>query len=703
VVYRDGQALTLTPNQPGYDAIFQAGTTILSNVATVEGRVPLPAGVTQAQPANSVQFVYLVPGTVPSVTFHTAFGALTLDRAFLLLDPLRDGGTAIWASSADGGWITLTSRQAGAALRAAVTTAVAGRADWDAPPTPLGQGPAPSSTAPAILPVPPVATAGKLPPPPPPTQTVVPLPAPIATSTPAAAQTPAPLPPTETFPTPPPLPMPPAESTPGGADAWRKVAGAVIYPLYVPAPDAGLIATHGPYQGDFPLEAGGPGTYPGVAAGYRVAATGALVTVVELRGWPGDKAGFGPLQRENGILGFYYEDATQRRLIVQPAKPYGETDVVLRAGRGVSRAALFALAAGLQPLPYAPATPTPPDPASAQTMILDLSFADATHGWLLWSSCLSNGACTTTIRATTDGGRTWPVTHPAPPARAGGMRFVTAHDGWVYGDGGLAVTHDAGATWTNDPQLGAVVLVEPVGNAVWAVTRSMGGGNEVAALRLLVSTDLGRTWTPAASQPAMWGGAELAHSGSADAWLLSVWDSVGQQRGILSATHDGGKSWQERVVPCHEADFNRLAAGPGELWLACAGQSGAGQSIQGKQLYRSTDDGRHWEQRAVYHFGDRETSADPPSGTLPAPTLWGLVVPAPGQGWMIFATGWLARSLDAGTTWQHVTLPYDKITPNGFGLGPIRFVDPQHGWVAGRSGLFRTTDGGTHWETILLR
>ncbi len=36
-------------------------------------------------------------------------------------------------------------------------------------------------------------------------------------------------------------------------------------------------------------------------------------------------------------------------------------------------------------------------------------------------------------------------------------------------------------------------------------------------------------------------------------------------------------------------------------------------------------------------------------------------------------------------------------------LGPLVFVDPQHGWLAADAGrVFRTTDGGTHWTSVAL-
>jgi photosystem II stability/assembly factor-like uncharacterized protein len=714
IVYRAGQTLRLTPTGPGddakYEAVVQAGTAILSELASVEGPVPLPAGVSEASPAYSVQFVYRTESTPPTVVFSTAFGAVTLDRVLLLLDPALDAPTTIWASRAGGGWIALTSPHDRAELRAAVAAAVGERPDWGPPPTPPAPAPpvAPSATPPSAAPTP--ATPTPAPPAltlPPASSTPARL-APVATATPVLLVTTdppptggtAPWPPAEAPPSPPPpFPSPPAESGPADADTWRMLAAQVPYPLYVPAPDSGLVVTQGPYLSVFPLEAGPAGTYPGVAAGYRIAATGETLTVVQMAGLPGDKRRFGPLLWGNGLLGFYYADAAQRRLIFQRSDPTPETNIMFRTGTGISQDALFALAAGMQRLPYPAATPTPPAPTLGEIIIHDLTFVDATHGWLLGSSCLLNGQCTYTIRATTDGGHTWRGIAPAPLQAPARLRFVTIRDGWIYGTHGWFTTHDGGATWTPDSQQRAVALVEPAGRAVWAIER-MPGRPAGESVRLLRWTDAGHTWTPAPSQPALRGDAILAHAGALDAWVLAAWDAVGHAPGQLSATHDGGKTWQARPNPC--ADQPRLAAVAGELWMVCAGQPDTDQRIQEKTLYRSTDDGRQWVRVASYDLGPPQTLADPPPGRLPMANIWDLTVPAPGQGWMILAPGWLARSTDGGRTWRRGDLPYADLAP-GFGLGPLVFVDPQHGWVAGRSGLFRTTDGGAHWETVVLR
>jgi len=539
-------------------------------------------------------------------------------------------------------------------------------------------------------------------------------PTPGSAETPARARTPVATPDdgripgpllTPELPTPPPLPTPPAGPGAGGPDAWARIAAQVPYPLYVPAPDSGLVATHGPYRADFPLEAGEPGTYPGVAATYQVAATGETVTVVQMAGWPGDKGRFGQPPRAGRIDGFYYEDAVQRRLIFQPASPNRATDLMLRAPAGVSQDALLALAAGMQPLPYPAATATPPDPASAVIQIQDLSFADAQHGWVLQARCLGDiRPCATFIRATTDGGQTWPRQHPVPGGDLRALRLVSAQDGWVYGPDGGFGTHDGGATWQAGPAGGQVVQVQPVGQGLWAIQQACPAPNRPnCPLRLLSSPDQGRTWVAAPTPPGLRGAARLVTAGGSAAWLVVDLDPGGTDAGLLLASHDGGQSWQPRVNPCTPGLGLRqdLATAPGQLWMACAGYPGAGQVDQDKSLYRSADDGRQWALVAHHAFGaPQPDERDPAPGDLPLMAVWGLAAPAPDQLWLVLADGWLSRSVDGGRSWHRVDLPYDRI--GSYGLGPLVFLDARTGWVAGRTGLFRTTDGGAHWTTALL-
>jgi photosystem II stability/assembly factor-like uncharacterized protein len=68
------------------------------------------------------------------------------------------------------------------------------------------------------------------------------------------------------------------------------------------------------------------------------------------------------------------------------------------------------------------------------------------------------------------------------------------------------------------------------------------------------------------------------------------------------------------------------------------------------------------------------------------------------RGWISYVrggAGGLAATDDGGTTWN--VLPQPPV------LGPIHFVDAQHGWLTGKEqpgAIFRTTDGGASWTFV---
>ena len=59
------------------------------------------------------------------------------------------------------------------------------------------------------------------------------------------------------------------------------------------------------------------------------------------------------------------------------------------------------------------------------------------------------------------------------------------------------------------------------------------------------------------------------------------------------------------------------------------------------------------------------------------------------------------RTTDAGETWQKLT-EFDQDLPDFqlTSLVQLDFVDRQHGWLIDVFGVWRTQDGGTHWERV---
>ncbi|HKC73542.1 MAG TPA: hypothetical protein VKF37_04990, partial [Chloroflexota bacterium] len=164
------------------------------------------------------------------------------------------------------------------------------------------------------------------------------------------------------------------------------------------------------------------------------------------------------------------------------------------------------------------------------TRILDLSFVDARHGWVLGASCIASGdRCVLVLRGTTDGGRTWQsLPAPRPPVASrvavgrngftsGFLRFITPEDrwaaAWTIGRDGqtlgysLFVTHNGGLTWSDERRRGQIMPIVPRGDTVWALTGSCPPylAAPPCPHTLLTSADRGRTWRALPRRPQLFG------------------------------------------------------------------------------------------------------------------------------------------------------------------------------------------------------
>ena len=194
--------------------------------------------------------------------------------------------------------------------------------------------------------------------------------------------------------------------------------------------------------------------------------------------------------------------------------------------------------------------------------------------------------------------------------------------------------------------------------------------------------------------------------------------------GLFKST-DGGASWQRQ----------KLWPGP-QKYVACVAVTGAGQGLvaasSSRDTFISMDGGQSWQQVTDDVFADNKvhwlsfTSHTPDGGSLVACTSKGLfasedgltgwqkvgdgipedVVPAfftcsaPDRPHYFFACGQdygVYRSEQLSSGWELLDIPQPEEV---VWRVAVQWDDRRNVFASGNGGLFRSTDGGTSWESI---
>jgi photosystem II stability/assembly factor-like uncharacterized protein len=327
----------------------------------------------------------------------------------------------------------------------------------------------------------------------------------------------------------------------------------------------------------------------------------------------------------------------------------------------------------------APVTPTtaPTHAITVAAPSVSASFVSPRQGFALER----NGR----IDTTTDGGQTW---HPGGNLGRSGedeiIRFIDPSDGFAFQrlNGGLFITHDAGASWiklttpfSNVADLailrGTVYVVAlhtgnsvnfqiwstPVEHLVWKqdpLTLAVGAG-PVPSVQIVLAGNTGwivnsnrtviagarlgtnrrwTSWTPPCK--AFGGDAGLAASTSTD--LVAVCSPGPATPASLAMTsrielsHDGGTTFTSKTIP--DAKFG--AGGP------LSPTADTAVIIDAGDFRRTTNGGTTWQ--VVATATGSSGGAD-----------FGFTTST--QGFIILANGNMLMTHDAGATWKQVTLP----------------------------------------------
>lgn len=276
------------------------------------------------------------------------------------------------------------------------------------------------------------------------------------------------------------------------------------------------------------------------------------------------------------------------------------------------------------------------------SIVLQLKFLDATHGWAVAGTHPSNyGWADVAIFATPDGGKSWSQQWEGPWPKSlenitmlmrVRIQFFGSKDGLILVGGDLLTTGDGGATW--HPVTFPTTSFAPVdGSFVDARTGWVAGQepdpNSSGGSRPLVlaTKDSGKTWTESFSAPKgtpYWAySSTIAFVDGRHGWLHFKGDDL---RGFMYQTADGGRTWKPLQAP--GALTGRTVAGTPTFlnkdvgWLPISGGASpfAGTILitqdGGKTWTAANTPGEDWSAGALALISSREAwvMTDRPTG-----------------------------------------------------------------------------------------
>ena len=242
-----------------------------------------------------------------------------------------------------------------------------------------------------------------------------------------------------------------------------------------------------------------------------------------------------------------------------------------------------------------------------------LSFADASHGWLLLGPAFSGpGQPVTWLYRTSDGGLHWsPAATVAPPGNYGinnfcqplNLTFVTATTGLVFiscrAQAEFLVSHDGGGSWAAQPlPLPAGTLGLRNGPAFLTGPQFVAGTGFLTVAppppgtpSLLDTRDGGQTWQLLTLPSGAGQYPQVKFFTPADGVLVTA----GPQQalgGVFYATADGGQSWTPVPQGTHFTQYGE-AIDFASQQVGFAWNSG-GDTVGAPPLYATANSGRTW-------------------------------------------------------------------------------------------------------------
>ena len=376
-----------------------------------------------------------------------------------------------------------------------------------------------------------------------------------------------------------------------------------------------------------------------------------------------------------------------------------------------------------------------------------LSFATARQGWMLGknlSSTTDAGATWTTLNPQAD--ETVPATCCQPlihfPMDA--MQLLSPNIGWASWQGDLFWTEDSGLTWTEITPARNIFGSHKLLSVFFLDTKQ---GWALSADAVFSTTDAGDHWSMTTLdisklQERKWSNATLGQiyfADSAHGWMSMDVEEVGQvHKAWLLVTSDGGRSWAPAPTDPGVAGTIRLVT-PTAGWL---------RSFSGDELLVTHDAAHSWEKVSLTPpeggFSNSDATYDLPTfensehGHLAVTYTGGLgrkaiaILYATDDGGLTWKPDSTLRDLASvpvgsgvsstvvGSTWITATQLNSSsnpvITPIAsgatlsaayhsesgyYGSHKLSFITPSLGWVLTNSDyLLSTSDGGATWTEL---
>jgi photosystem II stability/assembly factor-like uncharacterized protein len=244
-----------------------------------------------------------------------------------------------------------------------------------------------------------------------------------------------------------------------------------------------------------------------------------------------------------------------------------------------------------------------------------LSFADASHGWLLLGQVFSApGQPVSWLYRTSDGGLHWsPAATVAPPGTYGNNSFcqplnltvLTATTGWVSigcrAQVEFLVSLDGGGSWAAQPlPLPAGILRTPNGPPSLTGPQFVGGTGFLTVApptpgtpSLLGTRDQGQTWQLLTLPSSAGQYPQVTFFSPADGVLVTA-GSQEALGAVFYTTSDGGQSWAPVPQGTHFTQYGEAIDFASQQAGFAWNSGGSTAGLSPPRLYATTNSGRTW-------------------------------------------------------------------------------------------------------------